>query len=218
VHNLVGARLGVLGYGSIGRQVARLGSALGMAVIAYTASPRPTPDSRRDRGFIVPGTGDPTGELPVEWFSGVGREPLHAFLAADLDVLVVSVPLTEATRGLLGADEFAILARRNAFVTNISRGGILDQDALIEALRAYVADGDGDTRRGLKGAALDVTSPEPLPRESPLWDAPNCIVTPHISGLGTEYLDRSLQVLEVNLERRERGVELINVVDRKKGY
>ncbi len=77
---------------------------------------------------------------------------------------------------------------------------------------------EGYERRGIKGAALDVTDPEPLPKESPLWSAPNCIVTPHISGLGSAYLDRAMQVLEVNLGRRERGEGMINVVDRERGY
>ena len=63
-----------------------------------------------------------------------------------------------------------------------------------------------------------MTDPEPLPKEDPLWDAPNCIITPHISGLGTAYMDRAFAVLEINLDRREEGREMINIVDRKRGY
>ena len=222
MHDLVGQRIGILGYGSIGRQVARVASAMGSTVLAYTAGPRPTPESKKDYGFIVPGTGDPDGSIPEEWFSGLDKESLHNFLAQDLDQLLVSVPLTKETTHFIGAAEFEILSKRNAFVSNISRGQIVKQDDLIDALHQYdqdTKDGKkGSDRRGLRGAALDVTDPEPLPEDSPLWDAPNCIVTPHISGLGSAYLDRAMQVLEVNLDRKEKGDKLINVVNREKGY
>ena len=217
-----GQRLGVLGYGSIGRQVARVARGMGMDVIAYTASPRTTPESKHDKGFIVPGTGDPDGSIPTAWFHGLDKASLHNFLAQDIDHLLVSVPLTKETTHLLGAAEFAILGKKkNAYVSNIARGPILVQSDLIAALKAY-DDSDpldgGDGGGGLRGAALDVTDPEPLPRDDPLWDAPNCTVTPHISGQGAAYADRAFQVLEVNLDRRERGEPMINVVDREKGY
>jgi lactate dehydrogenase-like 2-hydroxyacid dehydrogenase len=92
VADRVGKRVGILGYGSIGRQVARVATAMGMDVIAYTASPRKTPESRRDGGWIVPGTGDPEGVLPSAWYSG--KEDLHEFLRQEIDLLVVGVPLT----------------------------------------------------------------------------------------------------------------------------
>lgn len=217
-----GQRLGVLGYGSIGRQVARVAQAMGMDVVAYTASPRPTPASKRDGGFIVPGTGDPDGSIPSAWYSGLDKAALHTFLRQDLDHLLISVPLTDETRHLIAAEELAILGRtKNAFLSNISRGAIINQEDLVASLRKY-NDNDplngGDGGGGLRGAALDVTDPEPLPEESELWDAPNCIITPHISGLGEAYMERALSVLEVNLERREKGERMINVVDRKKGY
>ncbi|KAL8833746.1 MAG: hypothetical protein Q9170_004109 [Blastenia crenularia] len=238
INDKVGQRLGVLGYGSIGRQVGRVAKAVGMDVIAYTASPRNFPESKKDHGFIVPGTGDPNGEIPSAWYSGTDKKDLHHFLAQDIDHLLISVPLTKQTRHLLGKEEFDILSKRNAFITNISRGPIINQPALIAALRAYddysssnQAAGDGsfsvipevdiksDTSiPGLRGAALDVTDPEPLPPDDPLWDAPNCIITPHISGLGSAYVDRCFQVFEVNLDRREKGEKLINVVDRSRGY
>ncbi|KAL8980646.1 MAG: hypothetical protein Q9205_004326 [Flavoplaca limonia] len=237
LHDKVGQRLGVLGYGSIGRQVGNVAKAMGMDVIAYTARPRTTPESKHDTGFIVPHTGDPEGKIPSAWYSGTDKRDLHHFLAQDIDHLLVSVPLTKETTHLLGEEEFKILSKRNAFVTNISRGPIIDQPALISALKAYddytspMADGGGEfsvapeadlkadtSIPGIRGAALDVTDPEPLPKDDPLWDAPNCIITPHISGLGSAYVDRCFQVFEVNLDRRKKGERLINVVDRERGY
>ncbi|KAL8803416.1 MAG: hypothetical protein Q9182_003214 [Xanthomendoza sp. 2 TL-2023] len=237
LHDKVGQRLGVLGYGSIGRQVGNVAKAMGMDVIAYTARPRTTPESKHDNGFIVPGTGDPKGEIPSAWYSGTSKEDLHHFLAQDLDQLLISVPLTKQTTHLLGEEEFEILSKHNAFISNISRGSIISQPALIAGLKAYdshitslrtdkdsfavalEADMKADTSiPGLRGAALDVTDPEPLPKDDPLWDAPNCIITPHISGLGSAYVDRCFQVLEINLERRKKGEKLINLVDRGRGY
>ncbi|MCJ1437100.1 hypothetical protein MMC27_006485 [Xylographa pallens] len=237
IRDNVGQRLAVLGYGSIGRQVAHVAKAMGMDVIAFTASPRTTPESKHDSGFIVPGTGDPDGSIPSAWYSGLDQASLHHFLAQDIDWLVVSVPLTKETHHLLGAPEFDILAKRNAYISNISRGQIIVQADLIAALKEYadneapVSEGEteptvvaeqgaglGAGKKGLRGAALDVTDPEPLPEGDPLWDAPNCIVTPHISGLSVMYADRAFQVLEVNLKRREEGKGLINEVDRKRGY
>ena len=212
----VGKRFGVLGYGSIGRQTARVAKAMGMDVIAYTASPRTTKESKKDNGFIVPGTGDPDGDIPSAWYSGLDKASLHRFLAQDIDHLLVSVPLTDDTRHFLGAAEFEILGRqKRGFVSNISRGQIVKQDDLIASLKRGA---DRDSENGLRGAALDVTDPEPLPADSELWDAPNCIVTPHISGLGAKYMDRSFQVLRVNLSKRAKGKKLINVVNRKRGY
>jgi phosphoglycerate dehydrogenase-like enzyme len=94
VQGFVGQRIGILGYGSIGRQIARLAKALGMEVFAYTASARHTPESRMDTGYVVTGTGDVTGEIPVQWFSGMDRASLHHFLAQDLDMLVLCTPST----------------------------------------------------------------------------------------------------------------------------
>ena len=74
--------------------VARVARAMGSDVIAYTASPRTTPESRRDNGFIVPGTGDPDGEFPSAWYSGLDKESLHEFLKQKIDLLVLAVPLT----------------------------------------------------------------------------------------------------------------------------
>ncbi|KGO70893.1 D-isomer specific 2-hydroxyacid dehydrogenase, NAD-binding [Penicillium expansum] len=214
LHDQVGKKVGILGYGSIGRQIARVSQALGMTVHAYTASPRSTPESRRDNGYIVPGTGDPEGSIPASWHHGTDRESLRSFLATGLDHLVVSLPLTPETTRLLGAEEFAILSDSShhhtskPYVTNISRGKVIDQKALVDALNSGV----------LSGAALDVTDPEPLPKDDPLWEASNVQISPHVSALGVEYFPRSLDILALNVERIARGEPLINTYKRGKGY
>ena len=206
---------GILGYGSIGRQTARVATALGMEVYAYTLHPRDTPESRRDDGFTPPGTGDPEGIYPTKWFSGSTRADRHAFLSSGLDLLVVATPLTDQTTHLLGAEELKLLGNtrddgthRAGFLSNIARGPIVETEALIEALDKGI----------LRGAALDVTDPEPLPDGHPLWSAKNIIITPHISGLSTKYDERVYAILEDNLQRLSDGRPLLNRVSRRKGY
>jgi phosphoglycerate dehydrogenase-like enzyme len=245
IQDHVGKKIGILGYGSIGRQstfpfipsqagvirspslsmrrqetltettVARVSVALGATVHAFTATPKPTPASRRDPHYFVPGTGDPEGTLPASWHHGIDKASLHSFLSLGLDHVVVSLPLTPQTTHLLGAEEFAVLAAhrpagrsRNPFLTNISRGKVIDQDALVAALE----------KGELSGAALDVTDPEPLPADHPLWDAPNVQISPHISGIGEEYWLRSFDILRVNLDRSRRGESLVNAYKRGRGY
>ncbi|ESZ98927.1 hypothetical protein SBOR_0683 [Sclerotinia borealis F-4128] len=215
LRDLVGQRLGVLGYGAIGRQTARICQAMGMDVIAYTATPRTTPESRKDVGkYIVPNTGDPDGTLPSAWYSGLDKTSLHNFLSQDIDILLIAVPLTPQTHHFLSAAEFEILgSKTNAFIINIARGGIINHEDLITYLKKPLHEG------GLRGAALDVTDPEPLPEDSELWTLDNVAITPHVSGLGaTTYAQRSFAILDENLENIERGRDLINLVDRKKGY
>ncbi|KAH6638083.1 hypothetical protein C7974DRAFT_154000 [Boeremia exigua] len=211
VSDRVGKRVGILGYGSIGRQVARVATAMGMDVIAYTASPRDTPESKRDDGYIVPGTGDPEGTLPSAWFSGTGKEALHRFLEQEIDLLVVGVPLTKYTTHLLSTAEFEVLHKSNprgTFVANIARGAIIDQKALIHALET----------KQIGGAALDVADPEPLPKDDPLWSAPNVLITPHVSGSSDAYVDRAFQLLATNIRRQRSGGKLVNEVNRNRGY
>ncbi|KAI1373861.1 hypothetical protein F4677DRAFT_427450 [Hypoxylon crocopeplum] len=201
-------RIGILGYGAIGRQCARLASALGMEVYAYTRSERPTPESRKDDSYCLPGTGDPDGLLPAKWFHGTSKQDVNGFLAQGLDLLVVSLPLTPETRHVVSRDQLRILAAKKTFIANIARGGHVDQDALIEALETGL----------IRGAALDVTDPEPLPADHPLWRAPNLLITPHVSWRTDKLQERLLDVLEQNLERLATGQPLINVVDRKLHY
>ncbi|EXJ56812.1 hypothetical protein A1O7_07156 [Cladophialophora yegresii CBS 114405] len=212
----VGKTVGIAGYGSIGRQAARIFHAMGANVHAYTASPRSTADSRKDKGYIVPNTGDPDGTIPRAWYSGTSRRSLHTFLASGLDCLIIALPLTPATRHLFSTAEFDILAQttypgkksRSAFVINIARGALIDQPALVKALNEET----------LVGAALDVADPEPLPADDPLWGAKNLILTPHVSGLGAEYAERAYDLFITNWGRREKGERMFNVVDRRRGY
>ncbi|KAL5044989.1 hypothetical protein BDW71DRAFT_208850 [Aspergillus fruticulosus] len=214
IQDHVGKNVGILGYGSIGRQIARVAVSLGLTVYAYTASPKPTPESRRDPHYIIPGTGDADGTLPASWHHGTSKASLHEFLSLSLDHVVVSLPLTPSTTHLLGAEEFAVLAanknskHRNPYLTNISRGKVIHQDALIASLKS------GE----LSGAALDVTDPEPLPEDHELWDAPNVQISPHVSALGEEYFVRSFDIVRENLDRVKNGVPLINEYKRGRGY
>lgn len=208
VDDAVGQRVGILGYGSIGRQVARVAKALGADVHAYTLHPRKTPESRRDDGYTPPGLGDPEGVFPSKWFSGESKEELHEFLGSGLDLLVVSLPLTDLTRNLLSASAFEVLSKSRTFVSNIGRGPIINTTDLIEALDKGV----------IRGAAIDVTDPEPLPDGHPLFKAKNIIITPHVSGASSSYNTRVLAILEHNLSRLSEGMELTNKVSRKDGY
>jgi phosphoglycerate dehydrogenase-like enzyme len=185
---------------------------MGMDVIAYTASPRTTPESKKDTGYIVPGTGDPNGFIPSAWYSGKDKASLHNFLHQDIDILLISLPLTKETAHCLSAPEFEILSKKNAFIANISRGGILNQADLLTYLKKPPAEG------GLRGAALDVTDPEPLPKDHEAWDAENIAITPHVSGISVAYQDRAMQILEINMGNLEAGRPLINLVDKRKGY
>jgi phosphoglycerate dehydrogenase-like enzyme len=112
------------------------------------------------------------------------------------------------THHLLGAEEFEILSKHPPLVSNIARGGIIDQVALVDALKSGK----------LAAATLDVTDPEPLPSDDPLWDAPNIIITPHISGGSSAYQARSFEILELNLVRLEKEKKVLNEISRKKGY
>ncbi|KAK5627569.1 hypothetical protein RRF57_003284 [Xylaria bambusicola] len=209
ITDVVSQRIGILGYGSIGRQVARIATAMGMEVYAYTNRPRPTPESRRDHSWHPPGLGDPEGSLPSRWFSGTTPAELGGFLSSGLDLLVVAVPLTPETRGMLGAAQLKLLAGKKTYVSNIGRGPTIVTDDLVAALN----------EGWIRGAALDVTDPEPLPKGHPLWGMNNVIITPHVSGNSKSYTARLLAILDVNLEKLSEGkTDFINQVSRKRGY
>ncbi|KAH7011063.1 hypothetical protein EDB80DRAFT_749605 [Ilyonectria destructans] len=200
-----GLRMDVLGYGSVGRQCARLAKALGMDVHAFTFHERPTPESRKDDSYTEPGLGDLLGEFPSKWF--FGEDQLNDFLEG-LDLLVIILPLTSRTSGMIGREQFEILGKRKAFVSNVGRGPIINTDDLVEALEAGT----------IRGAALDVTDPGPLPSDHPLWKVKNVIISPHVSGNSNHYNERALRILAENLKRHVAGKELMNKVNRSFGY
>lgn len=193
-----------MGYGTIGRQVARTAHALGMEIYVQTFSPRPTPESKKLAEYHVPGTSDPDGLLPAKWFSGSGPEAVNHFLSQDLDVVLLSLPMTPETKGCIGAEQFKILSKKKPFLINVARGPIVDTPALIEALETGL----------VRGAALDVTDPEPLPKGHPLWKAPNVFITPHISWQSSRLTQRIADIILENLDRWDKGEPLLNRVKR----
>ena len=186
----------IAGYGSIGREVARQLSALGMRIIAVKARP----EDRHDPSFRVPGTGDPDGSIP-----GADRRRRGApEVAREADVLVVTMPLTEESRGIVGArgDRRAARAR-------------LAHQHLARPAGRRTGPARGAARGRLAGAVLDVFGQEPLPPDSPWWDAPNVIVTPHASGHTLRFLD---ELVVENVRRYLAGEPLLNQVDPERGY
>jgi len=195
---LRGKTIGIVGYGSIGRQVARLATTFGMRVLAMQRG-----TDHRDRGFQFPGIGDPDGTLPDRYYV---PNQLHTMLN-ESDVVVIAVPLTPETLELF--DEAAFRAMKSsAFLVNIARGGICNESALIEALE----------NGRIAGAALDVFQEEPLPANHPLWHVPNAFISPHISGLTPYYNDRAAMIFYENLRRYLADEPLYNIVDKKQGY
>lgn len=188
-----GLTVGLWGYGGIGRETARLAKAMGMRVHVHSRKPvGPAGDIYR-----VPGTGDPEGKLPDRVFSGAER---LEFLAS-LDFLVLAMPLTPVTEGIVGAEELRAM-RPDAFLLNPARGPLVQEQALIRAL----------TEGWIRGAALDTHYHYPMPPGHPLWSLPNVIFTPHISGsaLSPNYLARTWDIFATNVERWLRHEPLLN--------
>lgn len=198
---LAGATLGVVGYGRIGRQIGRLARGHGMRVLGVTRSGRPPDPACSPPRFPEVPTG-PAND-PTELF---GPDGLYGVLAAS-DYVVLVVPLTPETAGLIDSAALAAM-RPGAVLVNVSRGGVLDEAALLQALRAG----------HLRGAALDVFATEPLPAEAPWWREPGVFVTPHVSGLAPDYAADVLALVSENLRRLLAGEQLLNCVDRVKGY
>ncbi len=196
------ATVGIVGYGGIGREVARRVAALGAHVVALKRSPR-----SKDSAALAPvgGSGSLAGR--VEIVSGEGG--LNRLLETA-DVLVVTAPETAETRGMLDAEALARL-RRGALLVNVARGTLIDEAALVEALR----------EGRLRGAGLDVFAEEPLPEGHPLWELPNVLVTPHVSAVTTGFWRRECDLMVRNLGRHLSRAPLTtweNVVDKRAGY
>ena len=186
VLTLQGRRLGIIGLGSIGLEVARVAAALGLNVSAI----RRRPDFDR----------------PAEVDELLSPDRLDELLAKS-DIVLLAVPLTAATRTLIGPRELSLM-KRGAFLINVGRGGLIDDEALVAALRTG----------HVGGAALDVFAEEPLAPSSPYWDLPNVIVTPHTSGTMEDYWTPLVSLFSENLRRFEAGLPLLNVVDKLAGY
>jgi len=169
-----------------------------MRVLALTRG-----GDKRDRGYHAPGVGDPDGTLPDAWFT---RAQLLDLLAQS-DFVLIAMPLTDETRGMIGARELRAM-KPTAFLVNIARGGIVDEAALVPALK----------ENWLAGVGLDVFEKEPLPADSELWKLENALISPHVSGATRHYDERAVELFCENLRRYLCGEYLLNLVDTTKGY
>ncbi|HEY3059033.1 MAG TPA: D-2-hydroxyacid dehydrogenase, partial [Chloroflexota bacterium] len=184
LRELRGQRVGIIGLGDLGGSIARVLRPFGVALRSLRRSGAPSADV--DEVFATDRVDD--------------------FLDG-LDVLVIAAPLTVETRGLIGANQLARLAP-GAFLVNVGRAAIVDEAAMLAALRSGQLD----------GAALDVFLTEPLPADSPLWTEPNVYISPHCADASPQSLERGLALFVDNVERFARGEQLRNVVDRQAGY
>lgn len=182
---LAGKTMLLVGVGAIGQRTAQLAAALDMRVLGV----------RRDPARTVPGIERMYGQQELE------------NVLPEADFVVLTIPLTADTRGLIGARAFGKM-KPSAYLINIGRGGTVDEPALIRALQSGQ----------IAGAGLDVFASEPLPPDSPLWDMPNVIITAHYSGLTPHYNQRAMDIFIDNLERFIKGQPMRNVVDKILGY
>jgi phosphoglycerate dehydrogenase-like enzyme len=172
----------IIGYGGIGQQIAKKLSGFDVDVTAVRRT----------------ATGEPNVIGLDDWRDRLG----------EFDWVFVSAPATSDTKHMFGADEFAAM-KSSAWLVNVARGTLIDQDALLAALND----------KAIGGAALDVTDPEPLPADHPLWDAPNCIITMHLSGTAqTRMFQRAAARFVENLKRYRNGDDMIAVADFDRGY
>ncbi|MDZ7291388.1 MAG: D-2-hydroxyacid dehydrogenase [candidate division KSB1 bacterium] len=183
---LAGKTVGIMGMGAIGSEIAKWCAAVGLRVIGL----------RRNQDLPKP-------EVVAEIFSPARIEE---FLRSA-DFIVLALPLTAETRGLLNAERLQMM-KPSAYLINVARGDLVDEAALLEMLRA----------RKISGAVLDVFQTEPLPEDHPFWEMDNVLVTPHISGNFEEYVERIGGQFAENLARYVRGEALLNVVDKERGY
>ena len=183
---IAGATLGLVGLGSIGSEVVLRASALGMRLIAVRQHPEKPAPAGVDRVF-GPGQIDE--------------------LLTQSDYVVLAAPVTPGTRNLIDASRLAKM-KPHACLINVSRGSLIDEAALAQALRKHK----------IGGAALDVFEQEPLPPDSPLWDLENLLITPHIGGLTEKLWGRHYALFSENLRRYLKREPLLSVVDKQQGY
>jgi len=196
---LRGSTVGIVGYGSIGREVARLLQPFGVKILAAKRDLM----HPEDNGYMPAGMGDPGGDLFTRLY------PITALksMVKNCDFVVVCVPLTDETRNLMGEPELAAMPNRT-FLVDVSRGGVINPQALYDALRD----------KKIAGAALDVFPEEPLPPNSPFWKLPNVLISPHISGISSHYASRAVALFTDNLSRYLAGMELLNLYNMGWGY
>ena len=186
LEDLYGKTIGIVGMGGIGSETARrLHYGFNMRVLSIDPKPLPKP-------HFVEELHDPG------WFMQ---------MVPQVDVLMSAAPLTKETKGMFNDEVFQKM-KPSAYFINVSRGGLVDQDALVRALK--------DKR--IRGAGLDVTTPEPLPPDNALWTCPNVVITPHNSGEAPIRRVRLIQLIAENVRRYSNGLPLMNVVDKVKGY
>ena len=182
---LTGLTMGLIGFGGTGRAMARRAAAFGMSVRAVDRDPVPA-----------------SAEVPTVEPS----DALNDVLAAS-DVVSVCCPLTPETRNLLDAAAFDRM-KSSAFLMNVTRGEVMVEDALVEALETGQ----------IAGAALDVAPREPLPPDSPLWDMDNVVMTPHTAGASQFRASRNIERFIGNIERFSTGEPLEGIIDKRLGY
>jgi phosphoglycerate dehydrogenase-like enzyme len=196
---LRGSTVGVVGYGSVGREVARLCQGFGARVLAVKRDVM----SPEDGGYAPEGIGDSEGRIPARIYPPQSAKRM----LGECDFVVISAPLTPATQAWFGPEMIAAM-RDGACLVDISRGGIVDEEALRKALQSGK----------LAGAALDVFAREPLGPDDPLWETPSLFLTPHIAGNSPRYDTRAAQLFAENLRRYVSRRPLLNRLDPQKGY
>ncbi len=196
---LRGSTVGIVGYGSIGRQVAHLLTPFGATVLATKRDAK----SPEDFGFTHEGMGDPEASKVHRLYPA---EAIKSMLKLS-DFIVICVPLTQQTIGLMDHSTMAAI-KPGAFLIDISRGRVVDHASLIKALQ----------EGRLAGAALDVFPEEPLPPDDPLWGMHNVIITPHIADNSRNYNHQACHLFSENLHRYLAGLPLFNLFNRDRGY
>ena len=196
---LYGSTVGIVGYGSVGQQLARLLQSFNTTILA---SKRDLVQADEDE-YHIGDAGGNAEDLVRRLYPGKALRSMFK----DCDFVVVCVPLNKETSNMIGAQQLKAL-KPHAYLVDVSRGSVLDHKALIEALK----------NEQFAGAALDVFPEEPLPADSPLWDMPNVLISPHVAGLSPHYEQRALELFTANLDRYLAGEDVLNQVDIERGY